>query len=182
MFILFVVLPVDSIKEEGKLKITWLLKYMYRKDFFWYTTDKVFQQSWKYWGFHWKIGTRHPLGGQQSWPAGLSTFLGPQVAKCHGEGESYWAVPSVTAAKPNLKASPTLPEVPAVIPPQGWQWKRCAEMGHPVCSQPVWPRCHQLGLFGTSQCREMHKTSADKFTFQKNTVVLLKREMQQFKI
>lgn len=141
-------------KEEGKLKITWLLKYMYRKYFFWYITDWVFQQSWKYWGFHWETETRPPLGGQQSWPAGLPWFPGPQVAKCHGKGESCWAVPSGTAAKPNLKASPTLAEIPAAGPTLGLA---VSEMGHPVCSQLVWPHCHKLDLPGTSQCREMHK-------------------------
>lgn len=138
-------------KEEGKLKITWLLKYMYRKYFFWYITDQVLQQSWKCWGFHWTIETRHPLGGQQSWPAGLSRALGLQVAKHHGGGESYWAVPNQTSKQVPL-----------------WQSSCCwshlgagsgkdPRDGTPSVLPACVTSCHELDLFGTSQCREMHK-------------------------
>lgn len=113
MFILFVVSPVDSIKR-GRQTENYLASEIYVQEILllihdWPDISAVLEIM----RIPLENRDKTSFGSQPAWPAGISRFLVPQVATCHREGKSCWAVPSVSAAKPNL----------LLIPPGAW--KRC---------------------------------------------------------
>lgn len=181
MFILFVVSPVDSIKR-GKQTENCLASEIYVQEIFlihnWSGISAVLEIL----RVPLENRDKIPSGRPTALTSGLPRFPGPRVAKCHREGESCWAVPSATAAKPNLKASPTLTEIPGASPTLGLAVEKMCQRWDTWCVPSL---CDLTAINWISlghPSAERCTNPSDEFTFQKHTVVLFKREMQEFEI